>query len=120
MVLFQIVVALSEALALGEAAGVERRLLFDTLSKGSADSFALRNHGLKAIIPDTFPLEAFSTDYALKDVSYALELARELGFDTPGAKLAQSRLEKAREAGYGREYFPVLARLVDRLEGEQS
>jgi len=69
MVLFQTVVALSEAKALAETAGMDPALLFDTLSKGSADSFALRNHGQKAIIPEQFPKGAFSTDYAAKDVS---------------------------------------------------
>lgn len=114
MVLFEIVVALSEALALGENAGVDRQLLFETLSKGSADSFALRNHGMKAMLPDDFPEGAFPTEYALKDVSYALALAEDLGFKVPGAELARARLEKARDAGFGKEYFPVLARVVDR------
>lgn len=115
MVLFQTVVALSEALALGEGAGVDRKLLFETLSKGSADSFALRNHGLKAMIPDVFPLGAFPTDYALKDVSYALDLAEDLGCEVPGATLARDRLTRASQAGFGGEYFPVLARVVERV-----
>ncbi len=114
MVLFQTVVALAEALALGAAAGVDRRRLFETLSKGSADSFALRNHGMRAMVPDSFPTGVFSTEYALKDVGYALELAVELGFDVPGTELVQSRLRKAQASGFGQKYFPVLARLVDR------
>ncbi|WP_339947894.1 NAD(P)-dependent oxidoreductase [uncultured Albimonas sp.] len=114
MVLFETVVALSEALALGEGAGVDRTLLFETLSKGSADSFALRNHGLKAMIPDDFPLGAFPTDYALKDVSYALDLARQTGVVAEGAELARARMQAARDAGFGAEYFPVLARAIAR------
>ncbi len=114
MVLFQTVVALSEARALGEGAGVDRRTLFETLSKGSADSFALRNHGMKAMIPDEFPKGAFPTDYALKDVSYALDLARELAVAAPGAELAQARMKVAQAAGFGAEYFPVLARVTGR------
>lgn len=114
MVLFQTVVALAEALALGEAAGMDRRLLLETLGKGSADSFALRNHGLKAMVPDSFPTDAFPTDYALKDIGYALTLAAELGFELPGAALAQARLQATSAAGLGREYFPVLARTVHR------
>jgi hypothetical protein len=118
MVLFETVVALAEALALGESAGVDRTLLFETLAKGSADSFALRNHGLKAMVPDVFPQGAFPTDYALKDVSYALQLAAETGHRAPGAELAQARLEIAKAAGYGGDYFPVLARVVDKREGD--
>ena len=85
-----------------------------TLSKGSADSFALRNHGMKAMIPDIFPTGAFPTAYALKDVSYALDLARETGIAAPGAALAEARMQVARDAGFAEEYFPVLARVVDR------
>jgi 3-hydroxyisobutyrate dehydrogenase len=65
MVLFQTVNALAEAVALAKGNGVDPRLLLDTLSKGSADSFALRNHGIKAIVPGNFPERAFSTEYAL-------------------------------------------------------
>ena len=66
MVLFQTVIALGEALAVARGAGADGRTLFETLTKGSADSFALRNHGLKAIIGDDFPTRAFSTEYALR------------------------------------------------------
>ncbi|MCA0872517.1 NAD(P)-dependent oxidoreductase [Seohaeicola saemankumensis] len=115
MVLFETVVALSEALSMGKAAGVDAGLLFDTLSKGSADSFALRNHGMKAMLPDEFPTGAFPTDYALKDVSYALELAALTGLRAPGAELAQARMQRARAAGFGAEYFPVLTRVTDKV-----
>ncbi|MGI3166795.1 NAD(P)-dependent oxidoreductase [Pseudooceanicola sp. 200-1SW] len=114
MVLFETVVALSEALSLGRAAGVDNALLLDTLAKGSADSFALRNHGMKAMLPDVFPTGAFPTDYALKDVSYALALASLTGFRAHGAELAKARMEKAQEAGLGDAYFPALIRVMDR------
>ncbi|RVU33996.1 NAD(P)-dependent oxidoreductase [Hwanghaeella grinnelliae] len=114
MVLFETVVALSEALELGKAAGVDGELLFNTLSKGSADSFALRNHGMKAMLPDTFPTGAFPTDYALKDVSYAIDLAEMTGIRAQGAELARSRMEKAQAAGYQDAYFPALVRVVDK------
>jgi 3-hydroxyisobutyrate dehydrogenase len=54
MVLFETVNALAEAVAVAKRNGVDPALLLDTLSKGSADSFALRNHGMKAIVPSNF------------------------------------------------------------------
>ncbi|MET1537010.1 NAD(P)-dependent oxidoreductase, partial [Burkholderia sola] len=84
MVLFETVVAFSEAKAIAEKAGVDPAVLFDTLSKGSADSFALRNHGMKAVLPGEFPERAFSVRYARKDLTYALQLAREAGVDARG------------------------------------
>ena len=114
MVLFQTVNALAEAVAVAKRNGVDPALLLDTLSKGSADSFALRNHGLKAIVPGNFPERAFSTEYALKDLSYALELASDAGIKIRGAELVGKILQEAIDAGSGGAYFPVIAKHIDR------
>jgi 3-hydroxyisobutyrate dehydrogenase-like beta-hydroxyacid dehydrogenase len=114
MVLFQTVNALAEAVAVARRNGVDPALLLDTLSKGSADSFALRNHGLKAIVPGNFPERAFSTEYALKDLSYALELAADAGIKIRGAELVGKVLQEAIDAGSGGAYFPVIAKHLDR------
>lgn len=112
MVLFQTVTALSEAYSIARSAGVEPQVLFEALSKGSADSFALRNHGMKAILPRTFPLRAFSVDYARKDLEYALELASEGDIDADGARNVLALFDKAIEAGVGDAYFPVVSRIL--------
>jgi hypothetical protein len=112
MVLFQNVVALAEALALIRHAGVEPKLAFEVLSKGSADSFALRNHGMKAMLNGAYPEKAFSTEYALKDIRYALRLGEEAGLFLYGADNAKETLKKTIRAGYGKAYFPVLAKVV--------
>jgi 3-hydroxyisobutyrate dehydrogenase len=114
MVLFQTVNALAEAVAVARRSGVDPALLLDTLSKGSADSFALRNHGIKAIVPGNFPERAFSTEYALKDLSYALELAADAGIKIRGAELIGKVLQEAVDAGSGAAYFPVIAKHIDR------
>ena len=113
MVLFQTVNALAEALALGRRAGVAPQLLFDALSKGSADSFALRNHGMKAMLPSAFPERAFSVEYAAKDNRYALELGEETGVRLRGAQLVAQLLDEAKDAGLGAAYWPAIAKLVD-------
>jgi 3-hydroxyisobutyrate dehydrogenase-like beta-hydroxyacid dehydrogenase len=113
MVLVQTVVALCEALAVARQAGMDGAVLFNTLAKGSADSFALRNHGMKAMLPGLFPERAFSTEYALKDLGYALELAKEAGIAVPGAELAAATLKRAIAAGDGALYWPVISRVVE-------
>lgn len=113
MVLFETVNALAEAVAVAKHNGVDPKLLLDTLSKGSADSFALRNHGMKAIVPGDFPERAFSTEYALKDLSYALELAADAGLKIRGAELIGTVLQEAIDAGSGDNYFPVIAKHID-------
>jgi hypothetical protein len=114
MVLFETVNALAEAVVVAKRNGVDPKLLLETLSKGSADSFALRNHGMKAIVPGNFPERAFSTEYALKDLSYALELATDAGVKIRGAELIGKILQEAIDAGSGDAYFPVIAKHIDR------
>jgi 3-hydroxyisobutyrate dehydrogenase-like beta-hydroxyacid dehydrogenase len=114
MVLAQNVVALAEALVVAKAAGVEPAVLFEVLAKGSADSFALRNHGLKALVPGVFPERAFSSEYMLKDVGYALEVAADCGLALSGAENARALLEKSIAAGFGAEYFPALAKVIGK------
>ena len=113
MVLFETGVALAEALALARRGGLDPALLLGTLAKGSADSFALRNHGMKAMLPGVFPERAFSARYALKDISYALESAAEAGLELAGAELARARLEQAIARGFGEQYWPVIARVIE-------
>ena len=110
MVLFETGVALAEALALARRNGLDPALLFSTLAKGSADSFALRNHGMKAMLPGDFPERAFSACYALKDIGYALECAADAGVTLAGAELARKRLEQAIAQGFGEQYWPVIAK----------
>ena len=112
MVLFETVVAICEAKAIGERAGVDAALLFDTLSKGSADSFALRNHGMKAVLTGEFPERAFSVEYARKDLLYALRLAQETGVDARGARTVDGWFAEAIAAGDGEQYHPVISRRI--------
>lgn len=112
MVLVETVVALSEALATARRAGLDGQVLFETLTKGSADSFALRNHGMKAMLADNFPERAFSTQYARKDIGYALDLAKSVGLKLNGAENADSVLAQTAEAGFGDLYWPVVYRVI--------
>ena len=113
MVLMETVVALSEAVAVATRAGVDATLFLETLAKGSADSFALRNHGMKAILPRHFPEQAFSTNYARKDLGYALALAANVGLSLRGAEVAGDLLAQAADAGFGEFYWPIISLIVD-------
>jgi 3-hydroxyisobutyrate dehydrogenase-like beta-hydroxyacid dehydrogenase len=117
MMLFQNVVAIAEGMALLGHVGVDLESAFETLTKGSADSFALRNHGMKAMLKGDYPEKAFSSEYALKDVRYALRLAEEAGLFLHGADNAKEIIKKAIRAGYGKEYFPALAKVVAGKSG---
>lgn len=112
MVMFEIGVALAEARAIGMRAGLDPRLLFEVLSLGSADSFALRNHGIKSIVPDEFPLRAFSVEYARKDLRYALRLAEGVHVHAHAARNVDWLFERAIADGKGEQYWPVISQVV--------
>jgi hypothetical protein len=112
MVVFQNVVALAEALMLARRAGLSATRVFETLAKGSADSFALRHHGMKAMLPDEYPEKAFSVEYALKDMAYLLEFAKQARAELKGAQHAMEVLERAAVAGNRKKYFPILAKTL--------
>ncbi|NYT84500.1 NAD(P)-dependent oxidoreductase [Pusillimonas harenae] len=109
MVLYETVLALSEARAIGARAGVDPDRLFSAMSTGSADSFALRNHGMKAIAPQNFPEKAFPVSYAKKDLLYAVGLADQVGVDATGAKNLVACFDQAIAAGHGDKYAPAIS-----------
>jgi 3-hydroxyisobutyrate dehydrogenase-like beta-hydroxyacid dehydrogenase len=113
MVLLSTVNALAEAMAIAEAAGVDKTLLADTLRLGSADSFALKLTGEK-FAKDDFPEKLFPTAYALKDIRLALSLARTAGITPAVAQATTALLEAACARGYAMNYYPVIYRLVRR------
>ena len=110
MVVFETTMAIAEAISIAEAAGVDGKLLFETMTKGSADSFVLRNHGMKHMAIHDYPEQAFSVRYAIKDLSYARELAREGGVDARCAELMHQVFEEAVARGDGDRYTPVIRR----------
>jgi len=112
MVLFETTMALAEAVSIAEASGVDGRLLFETMSKGSADSFALRNHGMKHLLPQDYPEGAFSVRYAQKDLSYARDLAKAAGIKARGADLVATLFDEAIASGDGDRYTPVIRKLM--------
>ena len=120
MILFQTVSALAEALTVARKSGMDGEILFKALSNGSADSFALRNHGMKALLPGSFPEQAFSTLYATKDLDYALDLAKSAGVTLPGAENVRQLFEKAADQGYGDNYWPVILKVLDSQQDTAS
>ena len=113
MVVFQNGLALAEALTIGREAGMDGGHLLDIINKSSGASFVGINHGLKAMVPGKFPLKQFPARYALKDLSYALQLADESGVVVPGAELVGKMLKKAIDIGNGDEYWPTIIKTVE-------
>lgn len=113
MLVFQHTAALAEAIALGRRNGVAADKLLPIMAMGSGDSFVLRNHGLKSMVPRVYPERAFSVRYSIKDLSYALEMADAAGLVLPAARLTMERLREAEKQGHGDQYHPVVLEVID-------
>lgn len=115
MVVSLTTVALAEAITVARRSGVvSDKLLFETLAKGSADSFCLRNHGMKSLLPDDHPERAFPVTYMLKDLGYALNLAEMGGVKLHSAETAVRLLEQARDLGFGGNYHTAVVKAVEQ------
>ena len=114
MILFQNVRALAEGLAIARGQGIAPETFLEAVGRSSGDSFALRNHGMKAILAEHYPEGAFPVTYAMKDLNYALDLAEECSIDAAGAALVKALFTEAAECGLGARYHPVIATLIDR------
>lgn len=110
---FENTVALAEMMVLGERAGVAPATLLDAVSKGSGDSFVLRNHGRNAMLPRQFPEKSFPPEYVLKDIQYVLELAAETEVTARVTELAQRYYAAAAQGGYSGRYFPAVIEVID-------
>ncbi|MET0543487.1 MAG: NAD(P)-dependent oxidoreductase [Variovorax sp.] len=111
---FEHTAALAEMMVTGERAGVDPAVLLDAVSKGSGDSFVLRNHGRKAMLPRAFPERAFPPEYVVKDLRYLLELAGDVGVKARITELTERYYQSTAANGYSGRYFPAVIDLIDR------
>jgi 3-hydroxyisobutyrate dehydrogenase-like beta-hydroxyacid dehydrogenase len=111
---FENTVAIAEMMVLSERAGVSPAVLLDAVSKGSGDSYALRNHARKAMLPRQFPEKSFPPEYVLKDIGYVLELAAQVGVSAHVTQLAQRYYSAAAIHGWSGRYYPAVIEVVDR------
>jgi 3-hydroxyisobutyrate dehydrogenase-like beta-hydroxyacid dehydrogenase len=111
---FENTVAIAEMMVLSERAGVAPAVLLDAVAKGSGDSFALRNHARKAMLPRNFPEKSFPPEYVLKDIGYVLELAAQVGVSAHVTQLARRYYAAAAGNGWSGRYYPAVIEVVDR------
>jgi 3-hydroxyisobutyrate dehydrogenase-like beta-hydroxyacid dehydrogenase len=111
---FENTVAIAEMMVLSERAGVAPAVLLDAVAKGSGDSFALRNHARKSMLPRQFPEKSFPPEYVLKDIGYVLELASQVGVSAHVTQLARRYYAAAASSGWSGRYYPAVIEVVDR------
>jgi 2-hydroxy-3-oxopropionate reductase len=105
--------ALSEALTLGEAAGVDPATILDVLGAGLAANRVMevrRENLLRGQFPPGFRVELHR-----KDLGIALDAAAELGVELPATPLVAGLMDRLREAGRGGEDHTALLAAVQSL-----
>lgn len=111
---FSNTLALAEMMIVAERAGVGPSTLLDAVSKGSGDSFALRNHGRKSLAPRKYPEKSFPPEYAVKDLNYVLELAEQTDVTARVAALARRYYDTAAKSGWAGRYYPAVIEVIDQ------
>lgn len=105
----------AEGIVLAIKAGLDPRRVVDALSGGAAGSWVLENRA-ERMIDDDYPL-GFRISLHLKDVTIALELAREVGAALPVVALA-GQIEAGLVArGHGDDDNSALARAIREWSG---
>ncbi len=67
---------------------------------------------MKALLPESHPERTFPVAYMLKDVSYALELARDAGLELQAGGTAKRLLEEAVSLGLADAYHTAIIEAV--------
>ena len=110
-------VATAEATALAQTSGVDMAKLHEVLTHATGDCVAVRTRlPVDGVIPDSPASNdwkpGFMTDLMGKDVDLALGYAAGAGVPLPMTALSRQVLAAASAAGYGREDFSALAKVL--------
>jgi 3-hydroxyisobutyrate dehydrogenase len=117
--------ATAEATAIAVTSGVDISKLLDVLTHATADCVAVRTRlpvpGVVADSPASNGWKpGFMTDLMAKDLDLAMAYAAKRGVPVPTTAAARQLLTAASSAGYGREDFSAVAKVVLALSGEGS
>lgn len=113
-------IAVSEAFAIGLAAGADPKVLHQVITKSSGDCWVVRTRPPCAGLVEGAPVDqdwapGFMTDLMLKDVGLALSLARSVGATSILGAVAQELYAAASAAGYGRKDFSAVDFVIKGL-----
>jgi len=104
------ILAVSEGLALAEAAGLDLKKLLEAINGGAAGSWMLSNLGPKMIEEDWAP--GFRIALQRKDLRLALELAAQFGIPLEGTTCSKAAFDAASARGWDDEGTQALIKAV--------
>ena len=100
-----------EALVIAEAAGLEAERAYEVMSVASAQHYV---HNVPTLLERNFDDASFFLKWAAKDVSLAVQVAREAGIPSPIASASSDTLNRAKNRGLGMK--SVMATLLSAEE----
>ena len=103
---------LSEAIAFGERAGIDMKLVLDVISKGAAGSWQLENRG-PTMLQDKFDF-GFAVDWMRKDLGLCLDESRRNGSSLPVTALVDQFYADLQQMGCGRSDTSSLVKRLRR------
>lgn len=109
--------AVSEALLLADAAGLDLRRTVAAVENGAAGSWMLSNRGPQIIDRDWTP--GFTIDLQQKDNRIVLETADALGVPLPGVALVFQLYRSLQARGLGHEGNHALVKALEHLGGHE-
>jgi 2-hydroxy-3-oxopropionate reductase len=107
--------AVSEALLLAEAGGLDLEATLSAVAGGAAGSWMLSNRGPQMIERDWTP--GFTIDLQQKDLRLVLEAANELGVPIPGTALVYQLYRALQNQGLGAEGNHALVKALEMMSG---
>jgi len=90
-------IGLCEALLYAEKAGLNPKVVLESISTGAAGSWSMSNYAPRMIKGDFAP--GFAIKHYIKDMKIALESAQEMDLSTPGLSLALEMYEELAAKG---------------------
>lgn len=105
------VLALCESMVFAEKSGLNLKEALDLIGSGAAGSWSFANYGPKILERDWRP--GFAVDLQQKDLRYALETAKTLGLELPGAELTHKLFARLQQAGRGGDATPALFEVIE-------
>ena len=114
--------ATAEATALALTSGVDMAKLLEVLTHATGDCVAVRTRlPVAGVVPDSPASNGwrpgFMTDLMAKDLDLALAYGARAGVPLASTAIARQALSASASAGYGREDFSALAKVVLALSG---
>jgi 3-hydroxyisobutyrate dehydrogenase and related beta-hydroxyacid dehydrogenases len=104
-------IGICEAMAYAKSSGLNPKNVLNSIETGAAGSWSLSNLAPRMLNGDFDP--GFYVKHFIKDMTIALDSAKEMGLNTPGLKLAKSLYEQLEEQGEGNSGTQSLFKLYN-------